>query len=130
MRMVGIVLLAAATAASAQTADLAAARKIFEGNLNAIREKNREKYLSFYLPSERLVRGGPTGFITGWEDFNKARGPFPDLFEANDLHLTSLGPGLVYGTYRYRVRYATGDEHMGISERLFVETPTGWKIAL
>src|SRR5437660_5206473 len=129
MRILAIVLLAA-TAASAQNADVAAARKVFEGNLEAIRQKDRQKYLSYYLHSEGLVRGGPTGFITGWEDFNKARGPFPDQFEADDIHLTPLRPGLVYGTYRYRVRYSTGDEHSGISERLFVKTPDGWKIAL
>jgi imidazolonepropionase-like amidohydrolase len=130
MRMIGIVLLIGATSLGAQTSDVAAARKVFEGNLSAIREKNREKYLSYYLQSERLVRGGPTGFVTGWEDFSKARGPFPDLFEANDLRLTPLQPGLVYGTYRYRVRYVSGDEHTGISERLFVKTPKGWKIAI
>ncbi|MGZ8831014.1 MAG: amidohydrolase family protein, partial [Thermoanaerobaculia bacterium] len=49
--------------------------------------------------------------------------------EASDMHLTSLQPGLVYGTYRYRVRYGN-DEHSGISERLFTNTPSGWKIAL
>jgi imidazolonepropionase-like amidohydrolase len=35
----------------------------------------------------------------------------------------------VYGTYGYRVRYGA-DEHSGISERLFVKTPDGWKIAV
>src|SRR5947207_11864550 len=130
MRIAGIVLLLSASVLNAQTADLDAARKIFEGNLSAIREKNRDKYLTYYLHSDRLVRGGPTGFITGWDDFNNARGPFPELFEANDLHLTSLRPGLVYGTYRYRVRYAAGDEHIGISERLFVKTDEGWKITV
>src|SRR5262245_2272136 len=130
MRIAGIVLLVAATTLNAQTSDVAAARKVFEGNLNAIRQKNRDKYLTYYLHSDRLVRGGPTGFVTGWDEFNNARGPFPELFEANDLHLTSLRPGLVYGTYRYRVRYATGDEHTGISERLFLKTPDGWKITV
>ena len=51
---------------SAQTSDVAAARKVFEGNLDAIRQKDRDKYLSYYFHSESLVRGGPTGFITGW----------------------------------------------------------------
>jgi imidazolonepropionase-like amidohydrolase len=37
--------------------------------------------------------------------------------------------GLVYGTYRYRVRYGT-DEHAGLSERLFVKTPKGWRITM
>ena len=115
---------------SAQTSDVAAARKVFEGNLDAIRQKDRDKYLSYYFHSESLVRGGPTGFITGWQDFNNARGPFPEEFEADDIHLTPLRPGLVYGTYRYRVRYAAGDEHSGISERLFVKTDDGWKIAV
>src|SRR5947209_18799759 len=130
MRIIGIVLLTLATGASAQTSDVAEARKVFEGNLDAIRAKNRDQYLSYYLHADSLVRGGPTGFITGWEDFNHARGPFPEQFEASDLHLTPLRPGVVYGTYRYRVRYAPGDEHTGISERLFVKTDDGWKIAL
>jgi imidazolonepropionase-like amidohydrolase len=38
-------------------------------------------------------------------------------------------PGLVYGTYRYRVTYGA-EEQRGISERFFVETPAGWKIAV
>src|SRR5258705_7384073 len=130
MRIVGIVLLIGVTSINAQTSDVAAARKVFEGNLNAIRTKNIDKYLSYYLHSRELVRGGPTGFTTGWKELNKARGPFPEEFEANDIHLTPLRPGLVYGTYRYRVRYAAGDEHSGISERLFVKTPDGWKIAV
>src|SRR5881396_137080 len=103
MRIAGIVLLIGVTSVSAQTSDVAMARKVFEANLDAIHRKNIDKYLSYYLHSERLVRGGPTGFATGWEEFNKARGAFPDEFEANDIHLTPLRPGLVYGTYRYRV---------------------------
>src|SRR5437763_10179969 len=130
MRIAGIVLLIGVTSINAQTSDVAAARKVFEGNLDAIRQKNIDKYMSYYLHSKELVRGGPTGFATGWEDFNKARGPFPEEFEANDVRLTPLRPGLVYGTYRYRVRYAAGDEHSGISERLFVKTPDGWKITV
>jgi imidazolonepropionase-like amidohydrolase len=130
MRIAGIVLLISVASLNAQTSDVAAARKVFEANVNAIRQKNLEKYLSYYLHSKELVRGGPTGFATGWEEFNKARGPFPEEFEANDIRLTPLRPGLVYGTYRYRVRYAAGDEHTGISERLFVKTPGGWKIAV
>ena len=124
-------LLFVSTAAFAQNeaADLAGARAVFEANLNAIRQQNRDAYLSYYLHSEKLVRGGPTGYTTGWDDFMKQRGPFPDTFDASDLHLTELAPGVVYGTYRYRVRYGS-DEHTGISERVFMKTPEGWKIAL
>src|SRR5947207_12041101 len=110
--------------------DLADARAVFEGNLAAIREHNRNKYLSYYLHSDLLVRGGPTGFTTGYDDFAKGAGAqWPDLIEGSDIHLTALQPGWVYGTYRYRVRYGA-EEHSGISERLFVKTPDGWKIAV
>lgn len=117
-------------AASALADDLADARAVFEGNIAAIRERNREKYLSYYFHAPSLVRGGPGGFTTGYEEFAKGAGSqWPDLIEANDIHLTPVTPGVVYGTYRYRVRYGT-DEHSGISERLFLKTPDGWKIAV
>ena len=110
--------------------DVTAARAAFEANIDAIRHRNRDAYLASYLHSERLVLGGPEAFTTGFEAFAKGAGSsWPDLIEANDIHLTPLQPGLVYGTYRYRVRYGS-DEHAGISERLFVSTPQGWKIGL
>src|SRR5260370_15451242 len=113
-----------------QTGDIAGARAVFDANVNAIKQKNLDAYLSYYLHSPLLVRGGPSGFTTGYDEFAKARGPWPDSIEASDVHLTQLQPEWVYGTYRYRVRYAGGDEHSGISERLFVKTPDGWKIAV
>src|SRR5258706_5844669 len=131
-RLLALALLAASTAILAQATDddLTAARAVFDGNINAIRERNRDKYLSYYLHSPLLVRGGPTGFTTSFEDFAKGAGAqWPDLIEANDIHLTQLQPGWVYGTYRYRVRYGA-DEHSGISERLFRKTPVGWRIAV
>jgi imidazolonepropionase-like amidohydrolase len=110
--------------------DVAAARAVFEANIDAIRHRDRDAYLSYYLHAERLVVGGPEAFSTGFDAFAKgAGGNWPDLIEANDIHLTPVQPGIVYGTYRYRVRYGS-DEHSGISERLFVSTPHGWKIAL
>ncbi|HEY6844435.1 MAG TPA: amidohydrolase family protein [Thermoanaerobaculia bacterium] len=119
-----------AVSALAQTDDIAGARAVFEANLKAIQDKNLDAYLSYYLHSPILVKTGPTGFTTGYDDFAKARGPWPVSFNASDLRLTELQPGYVYGTYRYRVRYAEGDEHIGVSERMFVKTPDGWKIAL
>jgi imidazolonepropionase-like amidohydrolase len=110
--------------------DVDAARAVFDQNIAAIRERDRAKYLSLYLPDERLVRGGPAGFTTGYDDFARQAGErWPDTIEASDIHLTPLQPGLVYGTYRYRVRYGA-EEHSGISERLFVKTESGWKIAV
>jgi imidazolonepropionase-like amidohydrolase len=40
-----------------------------------------------------------------------------------------ISPGVAYGTYRYRVVDSSGSVR-GISERLFVRTPEGWKVAV
>ncbi|HEY7114741.1 MAG TPA: amidohydrolase family protein [Thermoanaerobaculia bacterium] len=116
--------------AAAETADAAAARVVFEKNLDAIRRRDRAAYLACYLEAPSLARTGPTGPALGYDDFVKQAGEkWPDLFEASDLRLMPLRPGLVYGTYRYRVKYGN-DEHRGLSERLFVRTGTQWKIAV
>jgi imidazolonepropionase-like amidohydrolase len=116
--------------ASAGADDLTSARAVFEENIAAIRDKDRDRYLAVYLNSDKLIRVGPTGFVTGYEEFAKgAGGNWPDTIDASDIRLTPLAPGVVYGTYRYRVRYGA-NEITGISERVFVDTPNGWKIAL
>jgi imidazolonepropionase-like amidohydrolase len=131
MRFIMIVcMLAAVTASGDEAADLRAARAVFEENIAAIRNKDRDRYISLYLNSDKLVRTGPAGFTLGYEDFAKGAGSaWPDTIEATDMRLTPLRPGVVYGTYRYRVRYGA-NEITGISERVFVDTPQGWKIAL
>jgi hypothetical protein len=96
MHRIGLVLLAIALPAFAQNDDITAARAVFDANVNAIRQKNREAYLSYYLHSPLLVRGGPTGFTTGYDEFAKAAGAWPDSIDASDIHLTSLHPGVVY----------------------------------
>lgn len=111
-------------------ADVAAARALFEKNLQSIRDKDRDAYLSCYLESGGLVRTGPDGFQLGYEGLAATAGQgWPDHIAAEELRLTPVRPGLVYGTYRYRVRYGK-DEVAGLSERLFVETPQGWRIAV
>jgi imidazolonepropionase-like amidohydrolase len=111
-------------------ADVAAARALFEKNLQAIRDKNRDAYLSCYLDSELLARTGPEGFQLGYAGLAATAGQgWPDHIDASDIHLTPVRPGLVYGTYRYRVRYG-GREDAGLSERFFLQTPKGWKIAV
>ena len=127
------VLLAAAlppSRAADRQDDLAAARALFEKNLQAIRDKNRDAYLSCYLDSERLARTGPEGFELGYTGLAASAGKgWPDHIAADDIHLTPVQPGVVYGTYRYRVRYG-GREDAGLSERWFVQTPKGWRIAV
>ena len=111
-------------------AELAAARRLFEANLDAIRRRDRAAYLACYLRSEALARTGPTGFTLGYAAMESTRSnTWPDHIEALDLRLTRIQPGVVYGTYRYRVRYGS-DEQAGLSERWFVSTPSGWRIAV
>jgi imidazolonepropionase-like amidohydrolase len=116
--------------APARVSDVAAARALFERNLDAIRRRDKAAYLACYLDSEKLAKTGADGMSLGYADFVKSAGEnWPDTFDASDLDLVSLRPGVVYGTYRYRVRYGS-DEQTGVSERVFVSTPKGWRIAV
>lgn len=115
---------------AAFSSDLDDARALFQKNIAAIQKRDKAAYLACYLDSARLVRTSPDGASLGFADFEKQAGSkWPDTLEANDLQLVPVRDGLVYGTYRYRVRYG-GDEHAGLSERLFVKTPKGWRIAV
>ena len=121
--------------AAAEEAEVAAARAVFERNVLAIQERDQAAYLATYLNSERLVRGGADGFELGWQglaDGAPASGSdeWPATLLARDLRLTWIREGLVYGTYRYRVSYDGDGWEEGLSERLFVATPDGWKIAV
>ena len=119
-----------AGAPAGATDDLAAARALFEKNLDAIARRDRAAYLSCYLESPSLVRTGPEGFALGFDDLARSTGDaWPETFEAKDLRLRPVRPGVVYGTYRYRTITGT-EEHAGLSERLFVKTPAGWRIAV
>jgi imidazolonepropionase-like amidohydrolase len=122
-------------APDAAAADVRAARALFEKNLDAIRHRDRQAYLACYLHADTLVRTGLEGPQLGYDSLEKEAGDeWPDLFEGIDLRLVPIRPGLVYGTYRYRVRYGAREES-GISERFFVKTGSGnagggWKIAV
>lgn len=117
-------------APAGESNDVAAARKVFDANLDAIRHRDLKAYLACYLDADTLARTGPEGFTLGFKAHadQAAKDPWPDVFEADDLKLVSVEPGIVYGTYRYRVAYGS-DEHSGLSERIFMKTPSGWKIA-
>ena len=120
-----------AGARRAEEDDLSAARRLFTANLDAIQRRDRAAYLACYLDSETLARTGPEGFQLGYRAHaaQSDDGSWPDLFEARDLRLVPVVPGTVYGTYRYRVRYGD-DEQTGLSERLFLKTKQGWRIAM
>ncbi len=132
MRTTRLFLVACAACASLSVfaSDVDEARAIFEKNIVAIQKRDKAAYLACYLDSARLVRATPEGPVLGYEDFAKQAGEkWPDTLVADDLRLMPVSPGVVYGTYRYRARYG-GDEHAGLSERLFVKTPKGWKITV
>jgi hypothetical protein len=118
-------------AESSPEGDLEAARSLFERNLNAIRQRDRQAYLACYLNSEDFIRVGPAGPQMGYEPHAtlSSDDSWPDLFEGVDLRLVPIRPGVVFGTYRYRVVYGN-DELSGISERIFLDTPDGWRIAM
>jgi imidazolonepropionase-like amidohydrolase len=130
LSMLTIVWLAAAAGPVSEPADLAEARELFRRNLDAIARRDRSAYVACYLRSDTLARTGPGGPELGFAGLEKSAGEaWPDTFEALDLRLVPIRPGIVYGTYRYRVRYGA-EEHAGLSERVFLKTPGGWKIAV
>jgi hypothetical protein len=87
---------AAPSPAASGTADVAAARAVFQRNLQAIRDRDRDAYLSCYLDSERLVRTGPDGPDLGYAGLAATAGQgWPDHIEADDMRLTPIRPGVV-----------------------------------
>ena len=132
-RAVGVVLaglLWAGPTASAAATDLEAARRLFETNLDAIRRRDAAAYRACYLESPNLVRSGPDGPTLGIESFvTPADDTWPEALHAYDLRLVPVRPGVVYGSYRYRVVF-DGVPTEGLSERVFIDTPDGWRIAV
>ena len=119
----------AATPASIY-ADTTEARALFEANIDAIHKRNREAYLGTYAHIPTLARNGPTGLELGYEGWSARRdSTWPDTLIARNLKVVPIKPGVVYGTYCYTVTQ-NGTTTSGVSERLFVKTPEGWKIAV
>jgi len=115
---------------AAGTSDTAAARQVFEGNIDAIHKRDRDRYLSYYLQTDALTRNGPGGIDRGFADWSARRDTtWPDTLVARDLRLVPVAPGVVYGTYHYRATQR-GEASEGISERVFVRTDAGWRIAV
>jgi imidazolonepropionase-like amidohydrolase len=118
----------------AATQQRAAARAVFERNIQAIQAKDRDAYLSCYRSSEQLVRVGPDGFQLGYASLAEgtpATGSdeWPESLVARDIQVTWVRPGVVYGTYRYRAHF-DGVASQGISGRVFLKGEGGWKIAV
>jgi hypothetical protein len=129
--LVALVALNFSAALATPTEDEGAARAIFERNLQAIADRDSDAYLACYWSDERLVRNGFGGAERGFDSLAASmdQDSWPDLFEAEELKVFSLVPGVVYGQYRYHVRFGES-ESRGVSERLFLLTEEGWRIAV
>src|SRR5438309_1124428 len=102
----------------------------FRGNIAAIHARDRAAYLSHYLHTPELARVAPDGLRQGYEEF--ARGAVDgwlDTLVATHLRIVPVSPDVAYGVYRYRVVDTSGSAR-GVSERVFVRTPAGWKVAV
>ena len=111
-------------------ADTIEARRLFEENIDAIHKRDRARYLATYLHSSSLARNGPGGLELGYETWSARRdSTWPDTLIARNLRVLPISPGVVYGTYCYTVTQHDTTSS-GVSERVFVKTPSGWRIAV
>ena len=118
------------SATGSVASDTVEARQLFEQNIDAIHKRDRARYLATYLHTEALARNGPAGLELGYEGWSARRdSTWPDTLVARNLRVHPIGPGVVYGTYCYTVTQKDTTSS-GVSERVFVKTPEGWKIAV
>src|SRR5205085_11064123 len=110
--------------------DTVEARRLFEENIDAIHKRDRARYLATYLHSATLGRNGPAGLELGYDTWSARRdSTWPDTLIARNLRVLPITPGVVYGTYCYTVTQKDTTSS-GVSERIFVKTPNGWRIAV
>lgn len=110
--------------------DTVDARGVFEENIDAIHKRDRARYLATYLHTKTLGRNGPAGLELGYESWSARRdSTWPDTLVARNLRVLPIAPGVVYGTYCYTVTQKDTTSS-GVSERIFVKTPEGWRIAV
>ncbi|HEY0037272.1 MAG TPA: amidohydrolase family protein [Longimicrobium sp.] len=103
----------------------------FRSNIATIHGRDRPAYLTHYLQSPRLARTGPGGVQWGYQGMTGGDpNAWPDTLVATHYEVVPLAPGVVYGTYRYRVAQG-GTSSRGVSERVLVRQPDGsWKVAV
>jgi len=110
--------------------DTIEARRVFEENIDAIHKRDRARYLATYLQAPTLARNGPGGLELGYDNWSaRTSTSWPDTLIATNLRVVPLSPGVVYGTYCYSVTQ-NDTTSTGVSERVFVRTPAGWRIAV
>jgi hypothetical protein len=116
--------------AASSPSDTIEARRLFEENIDAIHKRDRARYLATYLHTTSLARNGPGGLELGYENWSARRdSTWPDTLIARNLKVLPISPGVVYGTYCYIVTQHDTTTS-GVSERIFVRTAQGWRIAV
>jgi hypothetical protein len=106
------------------------ARGLFEANIDAIHKRDRARYLATYLHSDRLARNGPAGLELGYDNWSaRTDTTWPDTLIASNLRVVPISAGVVYGSYCYTVTQHDTTSS-GVSERVFVKTVDGWRIAV
>lgn len=111
-------------------ADTIEARRLFEENIDAIHKRDRQRYLATYLHSTTLGRNGASGLELGYDNWSARRdSTWPDTLVAKNLRVLPISPGVVYGSYCYTVTQHDTTTS-GVSERIFVKTSQGWRIAV
>jgi hypothetical protein len=116
--------------ATSIASDTLEARRLFEENIDAIHKRDRARYLATYLQTDALARNGPSGLELGYDGWSARRdSTWPDTLVARNLRVHPLAPGVVYGTYCYTVTQKDTTSS-GVSERVFMKTPDGWRIAV
>ena len=102
----------------------------FQSNIAAIHARDRAAYLSHYLHTPALARVGPDGLRQGYDEFARGAGTgWPDTLVATHFRIVPVTPDVAYGMYRYRTDDSSGSVR-GVSERVLVRTPDGWKVAV
>ena len=139
LALVSIVVLAAGCAtkppvamspASFEASATIEARRLFEENIDAIHKRDRPRYLATYLHASTLARNGPAGLQLGYDNWSAIQDTaWPDTLVAEKMRVVPVARGVVYGTYCYRVTQIKTTTS-GVSERVFIKTLTGWKIAV
>ena len=121
----------ASVAHASAARDSAAALAVFRDNIDAIHKRDHPRYLRTYLQTTGLTLGGLRGMSRTWMAWparTDSAPAWPDTLIVNEMRVAPLAPGVVYGMYRYR-GVVQGKASVGISERVFVKTPGGWKIS-
>ena len=119
-----------ASAVPTTASDTVEARRLFEENIDAIHTRDRSRYLATYLHTNALARNGPAGLELGYENWSaRSDSAWPDTLIAKNLRVIPVAPGVVYGSYCYTVTQKDTTSS-GVSERVFVKTLEGWRIAV